>query len=43
MFLENELMYGEEFTVDDSVMDKDFVLPLDKAKIMKEGFSSRKF
>lgn len=37
VFLENELMYGKEFTVDDQVMDKDFTLDLGKAKIMKEG------
>lgn len=37
MILENELMYSQEFTVDDSVMSKDFLLPLDKAKIMREG------
>merc|ERR550532_88684 len=35
--LENELMYGHEFTVDDSVLDADFVLPIGKAKIMQEG------
>jgi len=35
--LENELMYGYEFTVDDSVLDVDFVLPIGKAKIMQEG------
>eukprot|EP00455_Lapot_gusevi_P029854 TRINITY_DN31_c0_g1_i2.p2 TRINITY_DN31_c0_g1~~TRINITY_DN31_c0_g1_i2.p2 ORF type:complete len:296 (-),score=140.00 TRINITY_DN31_c0_g1_i2:184-1002(-) len=37
VFLENELMYGQAFTVPDSVMDKDFVLPIGKAKIMREG------
>jgi len=37
VFLENELMYNDVFNVSDSVMDKDFILPIGKAKIMKEG------
>lgn len=37
VFLENELMYNLEMEVEDEVMDKDFLLPLDKAKIMREG------
>ncbi|KAL4489225.1 hypothetical protein ABPG72_006289 [Tetrahymena utriculariae] len=37
VFLENEIMYNVQFTVDDAVMDKDFVLPIGKAKIMREG------
>eukprot|EP00331_Platyophrya_macrostoma_P014458 CAMPEP_0176414788 /NCGR_PEP_ID=MMETSP0127-20121128/5452_1 /TAXON_ID=938130 /ORGANISM="Platyophrya macrostoma, Strain WH" /LENGTH=326 /DNA_ID=CAMNT_0017794725 /DNA_START=175 /DNA_END=1155 /DNA_ORIENTATION=+ len=37
VFLENELMYGVEFEVDDKVMDRDFVLPIGKAKIMRPG------
>ena len=37
MFLENELMYGQSFEVPDYVLDKDFVLPLGKAKIQREG------
>ena len=37
VFLENELMYSAIFEVPQSVMDKDFVVPLDKAKIMREG------
>jgi len=37
MFLENELMYSVEFNVDESVMSKDFLLPLDKAKVQREG------
>jgi len=37
VFLENELMYGETFEVPDSVLDKDFVLPIGKAKIQREG------
>jgi pyruvate dehydrogenase E1 component beta subunit len=37
VFLENEIMYGRSFPVDDTVMDKDFVLPIGKAKIMRAG------
>lgn len=37
VFLENEMMYGVSFDVSDEVLDKDFVLPLNKAKIEKEG------
>lgn len=37
VFLENEIMYNEEFEVDDAVMDVDFVLPIGKAKTMREG------
>ena len=37
VFLENELMYGVSFPVSDAVLDKDFVLPIGKAKIMREG------
>jgi len=35
--LENELMYGKTFEVPDSVLDKDFLIPIGKAKIMTEG------
>jgi pyruvate dehydrogenase E1 component beta subunit len=37
IFLENEMMYGVNFEVQDSVMDKDFLLEIGKAKIEKEG------
>ena len=37
MFLENELMYGAEFTVDDSIMAQDWTQPIGEAKIMREG------
>lgn len=37
VFLENELMYGETFEVPDSVLDKDFVLPIGKAKVQRQG------
>eukprot|EP00803_Ostreobium_quekettii_P003573 evm.model.scf_1318.5 EVM.evm.TU.scf_1318.5 scf_1318:31106-35775(-) len=37
VFLENEILYGMPFPVAKEVLDKDFVLPLNKAKVMKEG------
>jgi pyruvate dehydrogenase E1 component beta subunit len=37
VFLENELMYGVDFEVSDDVMSKDYVLPIGKAKIQREG------
>lgn len=37
VFLENEIMYSESFTVDEKVMDKDYLTPLGKAKIMRPG------
>lgn len=37
VFLENELMYGQSFPVTPEILDKDFTLPLGKAKIMREG------
>ena len=30
-------MYGETFEVDSKVMDKEFLIPVGKAKIMREG------
>jgi len=33
VFLENEMMYGQSFELSDAVMDKDFVLPIGKAKV----------
>jgi pyruvate dehydrogenase E1 component beta subunit len=35
--LENELMYGTEFPVDAAMISDDFVLPIGKAKTMREG------
>ena len=32
VFLENELMYGKEFDLPDSVMDKEFLIPIGKAR-----------
>eukprot|EP01017_Pseudomicrothorax_dubius_P007807 TRINITY_DN1248_c0_g1_i1.p1 TRINITY_DN1248_c0_g1~~TRINITY_DN1248_c0_g1_i1.p1 ORF type:complete len:361 (+),score=123.47 TRINITY_DN1248_c0_g1_i1:152-1234(+) len=37
VFLENEIMYGEVFELSDEIMSKDFVLPIGKAKIAREG------
>lgn len=37
VFLENEMMYGVSFDTPDNVLDKDFVLPLNKAKVEREG------
>ena len=37
VFLENELMYGKEFDLPDSVMDKEFLIPIGKAKIQRPG------
>ncbi|CAO1321530.1 unnamed protein product [Diamesa tonsa] len=37
VFLENELVYGVAYPVSDEVMDKNFVLPIGKAKIMRAG------
>lgn len=35
--LENELLYGTSFPVSDEVLTKDFVLPIGKAKVEREG------
>ena len=32
VFLENEILYGEAFPVSEAVLDKDFTLPIGKAK-----------
>ena len=37
VFLENEILYGNPFEVSDEVLSKDFVLPIGKAKIEKQG------
>ncbi|KAL4226859.1 hypothetical protein ACF0H5_014838 [Mactra antiquata] len=37
VFLENEIMYGVGFEMSDEAMDKDFLLPIGKAKIEREG------
>lgn len=37
VFLENELLYGVPFEISDEVLSEDFVLPIGKAKIEREG------
>ena len=37
VLLENELLYGKDFDIDEAALDKDFVIPIGKAKIEKEG------
>ena len=37
IFLENELMYGRSFEVPNKVMEPEFLVDLDKAKVMREG------
>ncbi|GAQ91027.1 pyruvate dehydrogenase E1 component subunit beta [Klebsormidium nitens] len=37
VFLENEIMYGESFAVSKEVLDPNFLLPIGKAKIEREG------
>jgi pyruvate dehydrogenase E1 component beta subunit len=37
VFLENELLYGQEFTLPQEALDEDFVLPIGKAIVMKPG------
>jgi len=37
VFLENELMYGVTFDLDERVLDNDFLLPIGKAKVEREG------
>lgn len=35
IFLESEILYNFNFEVNDTIMDKDFILPIGKAKILK--------
>lgn len=37
VFLENEIMYGQSFNVDSEVLSSDFILPIGKAKVEREG------
>lgn len=37
VFLENEILYGQHFNVSPEVLKDDFVLPIGKAKVEKEG------
>lgn len=37
VFLENEILYGMSFPTTPEILDKDFVVPIGKAKVMREG------
>lgn len=37
MYLENEMMYNREFDVPDHICDPNFLIPIGKAKIQREG------
>lgn len=37
MFLENEILYGQSFPVSAEAMSDDFILPIGKAKVEREG------
>lgn len=37
VFLENELLYGQAFSMSPEALDKDFILPIGKAKIERIG------
>ena len=37
--LENEIMYGTTFDMSDEALDPNFVLPLGKAKVEREGLT----
>ncbi|OUS48422.1 pyruvate dehydrogenase E1 component beta subunit mitochondrial precursor [Ostreococcus tauri] len=37
VFLENELLYGQEFALPKEAMDEDFTIPIGKAVVMKPG------
>ena len=33
VFLENEILYGESFPVNDKILDKEFTVPIGKVKV----------
>lgn len=37
VFLENEILYGQSFPVTPEVLSEDFVLPIGKAKVERQG------
>ena len=37
VFLENELLYGTAFPMSDEAMSEDFLIPIGKAKIERQG------
>jgi pyruvate dehydrogenase E1 component beta subunit len=36
-FFENEMLYSTMFPVSEETMSKEFLLPIGKAKVMREG------
>ena len=40
IFLENEILYGEAFPISEQVLDKDFTLPIGKAKVRLQALLS---
>jgi len=39
--LENEILYGEAFPISEAALDKDFTVPLGKAKVRGGGGAAR--
>jgi pyruvate dehydrogenase E1 component beta subunit len=37
VFLENELIYGQQFPISDEALSTDFLLPIGKGKIERQG------
>ncbi|CAF5146039.1 unnamed protein product, partial [Rotaria sp. Silwood1] len=37
VFLENELLYGQQFPISDETLSSDFILPIGKGKIERQG------
>lgn len=37
VFLENEIMYGRTFEVDEEKLHPDYLIPIGKAKVEQEG------
>ena len=42
VYLENELLYGVSFPMSDEAQQEDFVIPIGKAKIEREGEEARR-
>lgn len=41
VFLENEIMYGKTFELSDEVLDPEYLIPLGKAKVERQGLYLR--
>ena len=41
MVLENEVMYGVQFEMPDEALEPEFLIPIGKAKIEREGLVSK--